>query len=256
MIRFHFAPTAFALLLVLSLNIAAQQSIYPQGSPEWLVDMFFKQDKFPDKANYLAGEMSQDVGYPSIGEEIKGSATVSFRKIELKTNSAIYGIDVTGNGSNAIFYCYLIKSDSWKINTIRKFQLPKFIYTIADSLSGISNLSDSDKSLLTSITLITGTDENLKSYLSKNINDLYKIVDAFKNDEKDVLRSTMDKLCLDYIYSDAEHPGCVFVQVSGFERIEAGFIYTSNKAGVPQISPERFIVIEEVLPNWFVYRAM
>lgn len=256
MIKYKFAFLTL-LLVALQITITAQQSIYPQSSPEWLVDMFFKQENFQDKIEFLTGEMRQDAQYPTIGEELKGGANVLFRKVKLKTNSALYAIDITGNGSNAIFYCYLIKdSGRWKINAIRKFQLPKFIYTVADSLSFLPNKSEADNKLLTSIGLIIGNDENLKSYLSKNINDLYNIVDAFENEEKEELKLLMDKLCLDYIYADVNYPGCVFVQISRFERIEAGFIYTSNAAGLPKISPERFILVEEVLPNWFIYRAM
>jgi hypothetical protein len=257
MIIFYLRIITFALLFLASINLTAQQNIYPPNSPEWLVDMFFKQDKFPDKERYLTGELLQDLEYPTIGEELHGSAIVSFRKITLKTNSAVYGVDIRGNGSNAVFYCYMMNSTgNWKINAIRKFQLPKFIYTVADSLSRISKLSESDQSLLASIKLITGRDEYLKSYLSNNINDFYKLTKAFENDEKDILKLVMDKLNLDYVYLDELHPGCIFVQVSGFKRIECGYIYSLNSATVPKISPARFILIEEVLPNWFVYRAM
>jgi hypothetical protein len=44
--------------------------------------------------------------------------------------------------------------------------------------------------------------------------------------------------------------------VAEFGRQETGFIYATNKTNLPQISPERFTYIENVLPNWYVFRAM
>jgi hypothetical protein len=257
MTKFYFSAITFTLLLFISTNLTAQQSLYPENSPEWLVDMFFKQVQFTNKANFLTGEMLQDIKYPTIGEELHGSATVSFRKIEIKSFTAVYAVDISGNGSNAAFYCFLKKADDiWRIDAIRKFQLPKFVYTAADSLAKISNSSPSDILLLNSLKLITGSDENLKSSLSKNINDLYEIISAFNSNNKDRLKLLMDKLGLDYIYKDELYPECVFILITGFERIEAGYIYSGTGLSLPTISPGRFIYIEEVLPNWYVYRAM
>ena len=63
-------------------------------------------------------------------------------------------------------------------------------------------------------------------------------------------------LNLEYIYIDEIYPQCIFILVGGFDRIEVGYIFSKNKSSMPKISPERFIYIEEVLPNWYVYRAI
>jgi hypothetical protein len=245
------------ITLISFVNVAAQNSIYPVNSPEWLVDMFFKQNLFPDKEKYFAGEMIQDVSYPTIGEELQGRASVFFRKIELGNQSGVYGITVRDNGGNANFYCYLKKTDGiWKIESIRKFQLPKFIYSSVDSLSQINNLPDSVSSLLSSLKLMIGPDEDLKKFLSENTDNMYNIIGAFEKNEKNKLGKLMNKLSLDYIFVDKLYPQCVFILVGGFERIEVGFIYSKNNSVLPQMSPERFIYVEEVLPNWYVYRAM
>jgi|AP12_2_1047962.scaffolds.fasta_scaffold12731_2 hypothetical protein len=44
--------------------------------------------------------------------------------------------------------------------------------------------------------------------------------------------------------------------VGRLDRFEIGYIYSLNKSSLPDITPKRFIYIEEVLPKWFVYRAM
>jgi len=251
----------FLFILILSLisfiTVPAQKSVYPKNSPEWLVDMFFNQTQFPEKEKYLSGEMMLDVNYPTIGEELDGRAIVTFRKIKLINQIGIYGVVIKDDGNTANFYCYVRNiSGSWKIESIRKFQIPGFIYTSADSLSRIENLPDSVSSLLKTLKLIIGTDEQLKLFLSENINDFYNITGAFDNKRTDDLIFLMNKLNLEYIFIDEIYPQCIFILVGGFDRIEVGYIFSKNKSSVPKISPERFIYIEEILPNWYVYRAI
>lgn len=247
----------FVLLLFSSIDISAQRSIYTPNTPEWLVDMFFNQTKFPGKEKYFVGEMQQDVNYPTIGEELQGRANVTFRRIELNEQLGVYGITIKDNGGNANFYCYLSNvSGNWKIESIRKFQLPKFIYSTVDSLSQIRELPDSVSSLLQSLKLMIGSDENLKTFLSKNIDDLYNILGAFEKNESNKLKTLMAKLNLDYVFVDQLYPRCVFVLVGGLDRIEVGFIYAEKSSALPKMSPERFIYIEEILPNWYIYRAI
>jgi len=235
----------------------AQQNYYKSGSPDWLVDMFFKQTQFPNKENYLSGEMLKDAKNPTIGEELNGGANVTIKQFEAVNGKSVYGINIGGNRNSANFYCFLSNiSGSWKIEAIRKFQVPAFIYDAVDSLSRIKNLPDSVASLLKSLELVVGSDEELQNYLAENINDFYNLVGAFQNKATERLNELMSRLALDYIFTDKNYPNCIFVSIAQFGRQEAGFIYSTNKAGLPQISPERFIYIDNVLPNWYVFRAM
>ncbi len=256
-IKINYFLLYFLLSLSLFINISAQDIIFPQNSPEWLVDMFFQKTYFPDKELYFIGDMLQDVNYPTIGEELDGRGNVSFRVIDFNDQNAVYSIDIKDNKSNVNFYCYLQKvSGNWKIEAVRKFEFPDFIYSSADSLSRIENLPDSVSSLLGSLELMTGTDENLKTFLSENINDFYNIISAFKNNETEVLKFHMSKLNLDYIFIDDLYPRCIFILPGKFNRIEVGFIYSKNNSALPKITPGRYIYIEEVLLNWYVFRAM
>jgi len=253
----NFLVFVFILSLLLISTVTAQKNVYPINSPEWLVDMFFIQTQFPEKEKYLTGEMMLDVNYPSIGEELNGRASISFRKIELINRTGIYGIVIKDDGNIANFYCYLRNiSGNWKIEAVRKFQLPGFIYSSVDSLSRIENLPDSVSLLLKTLKLIIGTDEQLKLFLTENINDFYNITGAFDNKRIDDLNFLMNKLNLEYVFIDEIYPQCIFILVGGFDRIEVGYIFRKNKSTMPKISPERFIYIEEVLPNWYVYRAI
>jgi hypothetical protein len=254
--KYYLSAVIILFPILITTNLTAQ-SYFPENTPEWLVDMFFKQSQFPDKMEYLTGEMIEDAKFPTIGEELKGFADVTFRKIDKKVHSAAYAVDISGNSSKALFYCFLRnESGTWKIYAVRKFQLPKFIYTAVDSLERISNPKEFDQLLLGSLKLLTGSDEDLKSYLSGNINDFYKIMTAFENNDTNALNRVMDELNLEYVYVDKLYPGSVFIMLGSFGSIEVGFIYAKSGSVVPEISPNRFIYLEETLARWYVYRAM
>ena len=103
--------------------------------------------------------------------------------------------------------------------------------------------------LLKLLKLIIGTDEQLKLFLTENINDIYNIDGAFDSKRTDDLKFLMNKLNLEYVFIDEIYPQCIFILVGGFDRIEIGYIFCKNKSSVPKISPNRFIYIEEVLKN-------
>ena len=249
------------LTYIFTLNISfiglAQQNNYKEGSPAWLVDMFFKQLQFPDKENYLSGEMIKDLKNPTIGEELNGKGNVVFKQVESEGNKCVYRIYIGGSDKAANFYCFMSDiSGNWKIEAIRKFQVPAFIYDAVDSLSQIGNLPDSVSSLLKSLKLIVGPDDDLQKYLMENIDNFYNLVGAFQNKATEKLNELMGSLNMSSIFTDENYPKCIFVSITEFGRKETGYIYCTNRANLPQISPERFIYLENVLPNWFVFRAM
>ena len=252
-------PFIFYIILFVfsSFHIYAQDSTYPKDSSEWLVDMFFNQPWFPDKEKYYSGEMLLDVQYPTIGEELDSNYSTSFRKIAANNQTEIYSIIVKDNGQSSSFYCYLLRvSGDWKIDAIRKFQLPNFIYEAADSIAKIENVSDSVSNMQTMIELMISTDEELKTFLSDNLNSFYKLINDFESDESSRSESLMKTLGVESIFHDDLYPGCIFVLVGILGRFKIGYIYSFNRSNLPSITPNRFIYIEEVLPKWFVYRAM
>ena len=246
------------ILLVISFcNIYAQGSSYAKGSPEWLIDMFFNQPQFPEKEKYYSGEMLQDVKYQTIGEELNNSDSVSFRKIAANNQSQVYSVTIKVKMHSSSFYCYLLNdSGNWKIDAIRKFQLPGFIYEVADSLAMIINPSDSVLSLQRMLELMISTDEELKAFLSDNINSFYTLISNFENNKNSSLELLMNRFGLESIYYDDLYPGCIFILIGTVDSFEVGYIFSSNRSGLPIITPKRFIYIEEVLPKWFVYRTM
>jgi hypothetical protein len=246
----------FLFVVVYALNLFSQQ--YAEGSPEWLVDMFFNSSSFDEKLNYYTGEMLNDVQQPTIGEELKDSeAHILFYKISETDERQIFAIELVLNEEVIDFYCYL-KNDkgTWKIEAVRRFLLPGFIYSVCDSLSNLDSPSAADQNLINTLQLFTMNDAGLKNYLNSNVDEFNNVVYFFNQKENEEVNKRLNDLGSNAVYKDNRFPNCVFIQINSFERMEAGFLYTSGTSEKPLISPSEFIYIEEVLPGWYIYRIM
>jgi hypothetical protein len=250
----YFLIISSAILLYTSLIFPQQ---FSAGSPEWLVDMFFNKSSFPDKANYLSGEMLSEINEPTIGEELNGQAKVSFHQIKATNSTCVFAAEVQTESKTVDFYIYLVKdSDRWKINSVRRFLLPAFIYTVRDSLLNLDELSASDSVFLLSLKLFTASDQELKNYLTSNLEKFQELVSLFINNEKDKADVSLASVGCNAVYTDRNYPGCTFIQILKFENMEAGFIQAADAVLIPSISIEEFIYLEEAISGWFIYRTM
>ena len=100
------------------------------------------------------------------------------------------------------------------------------------------------------------SDEELKAFLSDNVNSFYTIINDFENNRPSKLKSLMNEFGLESIYYDDLYPECIFIMIGRLDRFEIGYIFSPNKSALPIITPQRFVYIEEILPKWFVYRVM
>ena len=249
--------TIFLLIFFTAPDFYAQTEDKIKGSPEWLVDVYFMQAQFTGKANYFSSGMKEEANKPTIGEELNGTANISYRKIVSKNMKAVYAVEVKLDEGVIDFYCYMLETnEGWKIEAVRRFLLPGFIYNAKDSLSQIKNLSSSDTDLLKLVNLLTSSDADLKKYLLENVNDFYKLVLYIEDEDEKNIQNLLNGLNLDAIYQDDKFPGCIFLQVGAFDKKEMGYFYSGESSSLPEISPDRFIFIEKILPKWYLYRII
>jgi len=249
--------TLFLLIFFTAPDFWAQTGDKTKGSSDWLIDMYFIQEQFTGKANYFTGGMKEEVNEPTIGEELNGSANISYREIVSENMKAVYAVEVELDEGTVDFYCYMLETnEGWKIEAVRRFLLPGFIYSAKDSLSQIKNLSSSDTDLLKLVNLLTSSDAELKKYLQDNINDFYKLVLYIEDKDEKNIQSLLDNLNIDAVYQDDKLPGCIFLQIGAFDKTEMGYFYSGENSSLPEISPNRFIYIEEILPKWYIYRII
>jgi hypothetical protein len=249
-----FLYTISSFLLLVPQLLSQQFSV---GSPEWLIDMFFVKSSFPDKANYYTGEMTKEADEKTIGEELNGEAKVSFHQIRATNSTCVFSVEVETDKKTIDFYSYLVNDNNdWKITAVRRFLLPSFVYIVRDSLLNLDELSESDSVFLLSLQLFTASDKELKNYLTTNLNKFQELISLFINNEKDKANIALASAGCNAIYTDKKYPGCVFIQILTFEKMEAGFIQAADAILLPQISFLDYIYIEEVSPGWFIYRTI
>jgi hypothetical protein len=250
-----FLLNIFCLIFLFTSAQLPQQ--FSTGSPEWLVDMFFSKSSFPDKANYLTGELIEESNEKTVGEELNGKAKVSFHQIKATNSTCVFAVEVQTESKTIDFYAYLISEENkWKIIAVRRFLLPAFIYTVRDSLISLDVLSASDSVFLLSLKLFTASDRDLKNFLQANLGKFEELNSLFVNNEKDKADITLASVGCNAVYIDKTYPGCTFIQILSFENMETGFIKTADSNQLPEISFEDFIYIEEVVPGWFVFRIL
>lgn len=250
-----FLLNIFCLILLVTPKLLSQQ--FSVGSPEWLVDMFFSKSSFPDKANYLTGELIEESNGKTIGEELNGKAKVSFHQIKSTNSTCVFAVEVQTETKIIDFYSYLIKDvNEWKMNAVRRFLLPAFIYTARDSLLNLNTLPPGDSVFLLSMQLFTASDQELKNYLSSNLESFQDLISLFINNEKDKANIVLASVGCNAIYTDKKYPGCTFIQILKFENMEAGFVQAADAILLPAISFEEFVYLDEVVPGWFIYRTM
>ena len=248
-----FLSNIFFLIFLFTIQILPQQ--FSRGSPEWLVDMFFSKSSFPDKANYLSGEMLEESDKQTIGEELNGKGEIFFHQINATNDENVFAVEVKLENKAIDFYCYLQKqNDVWKIYAVRRFILPDFVFQVLDSLSQLSSLADS--SFYLSLTLFIQNDAQLKEYFVTNSNAFNNLINYFNQDNKAEGDRILAKLGLNAIFRDKNFPGCIFVVINSFQNIGAGFIYAGDSAKLPEISANDLIYLEEIIPGWFVFRSI
>jgi len=246
-------------IIVITLLFASQinSQQFSPGSPEWLVDMFFGKSSFPEKPNYYSGEMLNENNEPTIGEELNGEGEISFHQIKATKDENVFAVEVKLENKIIDFYCYLLKQENvWKINAIRRFLLPHFIYIVRDSLSNLNSLSSNDSTFYLSLKLFTMTDTDLKNHFNNNLNMFQELISDFNKEASDEVDKDLALVGCNAIYIDRKYPGCVFIQILTFENMESGYIYATESAGLPGITANDFIYIDEVVTGWFIFRSI
>ena len=192
------------LLLISSSHIIPQQ--FTAGSPEWLVDMFFHQNSFVEKSYYYTGEMISDVDKPTIGEELIGKGEALFHQIKATSNECVFAVELNVDDKIIDFYCYLIKQEEgWKINAVRRFLLPAFVFTVFDSLSNLSSLSSADSAFYLSLKLFIMNDSQLKSFLITYSKDLDNLVWYFNQKDTGEVDNRLKALGCTAVFLDRNY---------------------------------------------------
>lgn len=246
--------TYFWLILCFLCVAANAQIAYQQNTPEWLVNQFFSASSFPDKSNFFIDEMKKQVNYPSIGEELRGEGTSKLAEIQRSSDEAVFAVNISMQNDQKDFYCYLKNQDGWKMSAIRTFIIPAYYDQLADSILNDAGLPDSTKSIAHSIRLLSGNDENLKNHLKLNFNEFKRLLDQFRNEANNEIHNILQQLYISTVYKPDQLKELFFLSILEINYLEAGYIYCPDKKNLPQIAPSNFIIVDEIVKDWYLYR--
>ncbi len=253
------------------------------GSPEWIVDSFFRQKAFPDLALYSTGEFAELYrNSPTLGSIVPSGVTVSSRVLERDASHIIFGVTMTDSNVTKEWYAYLrAEAGAFKLEAIRTLTLgARFFETlvaaekaaVAGRLNGLG-VQELDRSHLT-----IASDAELKNHfvaqkplfeaLVKEFAAL-TATDVANFDGKTApegqatpqqasgLAQQLRALTLGAAirkYRDTE--GCIALIVGGDGENQVGYLRAGPGARVPKMSPKSFIYVEPIADGWYLFKTV
>ncbi len=253
------------------------------GTPEWIVDSFFRQKQFPELARYATGEFAELYkSSPTLGSIVPASVTVSTRVLERDSLHTILGVSMTDSNVTKEWYAYLrLEGGTFKLEAIRTLTLgARFFETLVAAEKGaiagrlnVLGVQELDRSHLT-----IASDAELKNHfvaqkplfeaLVKEFTAL-SAIDVVNFDGKAApegrataeqvsgLAAQLRALTLGAAirrYRDLE--GCVVLIVGGDGENQVGYLRAGPGAQVPKMSPTSFIYVEPIGDGWFVFKTV
>ncbi|MEO6048185.1 MAG: hypothetical protein ABIQ57_11960 [Candidatus Kapaibacterium sp.] len=248
-----------------------------QGSPEWIIEMYFARRAFPQLEQYTIGELRND-HQATVGSGLSDSTRVTWRKLQEETTRAVYAVAITERSYHSDNYAFFVRTgDGWKLNAIRSLGLPGAFYRLMEQLENERNLPDSLAARLANMRLAINSDDSLKSYFRGNVEefdmlrnilrsapDIIAVTDngvadpAAVSNSETVSRITalLRKLRIRSIRRAAEGSGAFYLTIHDESGHAVGYLSLPEGAAPPGMTPSRFIYLEEITRGWYIYKSI
>ena len=96
--------------------------------------------------------------------------------------------------------------------------------------------------------------EKLSSEIKKDTS-WTRIQSNIKNDKITEAQKVLKILHINSIYKENDYPGITIYNLGGWLDNEVGFIKSENESDLPKIFKSRFILIEKICNNWYLYKT-
>jgi hypothetical protein len=248
-----------------------------QGSPEWIIEMYFARRAFPQLEQYTIGELRND-NQATAGSGLSDSAHVTWRKLQEEPARAVYAVAITDRAYHSDNYAFFVRTgDGWKLNAIRSLGLPGAFYRLMEQLESERNLPDSLAMRLANMRLAVHSDDSLKSYFRGNAEDFNMLRNILRS-APDIIAVTGDgvtdpattsnsgtisritallrKLRIRSIRRAAEGSGAFYLTIHEESGHAVGYLSLPEGAAPPGMTPSRFIYLEEIARGWYIYKSI
>jgi hypothetical protein len=215
--------------------------------------------------------------------------TVTHRAIRVECGRADFATTVSLGSAGEDWYLYLVREDSgWKISAVRTQDLPDFYYELRDRLSTdpefvtlLDQASSDDAPRITGaeqmaiMRLVTSSDATLRRYFEQQREWFEALTTEFgrqpalefvagdgrvrpegaASSETPELAARVRSVGLTSVTREAAYPNCMFLSIGGVLNEEVGYLYAPAGCAPPDMSPDRFILVEPLAANWYLYKT-
>lgn len=263
--------TLFTVLSLFQLTCNSQTM-----TPIELVEKVFTDKSFIDEIpKYSTGEYE---GRPNSSDIIDG-VSLTFKSLETKDSTAVINITAESkDGYISDLYVHLNKEEHWKINAFRGLAMTGILEELKNQFESMSD-SQIDS-------LISAGDEDIKSkedfyYVLNNISltlkDDNSIVKHFENNRNEfellaqqiASHSDEENINLNEIYKERIRKllignissynlfceQCIELTIGGMIDNTVGYFYIEDKSKLPEMNPDRIIMIREIGNGWYMFKT-
>ena len=267
------------ILLLTGLTVYSEDGGHDKAkSHQWVVEQYLMADTFPDFHKYLSKKAEYGADTPVLGENIKyikdSTEVIRTYRLLLETDTmVVYAMTVSFLGKTSDMYLYMTFEDGdWKIKQLRTLAMTGFMEIIVDSLETMPTIPDSLVHLYKSCKLVLSSDAELKQFLKDNIEKFERLLSEYQNSEltthvlaPDMLNahesdneqySAIQKMLLDFpLHLIKIENGYYNCNIGGMLDNQVGYLYIPEGVEVPKMNAARFIYIEHIIGNWYIYKT-
>jgi SLT domain-containing protein len=270
------------IMLILTITTAYGQAYQPLD----LAKMLFGKDSLPNIENYVSGEYK---GRPN-GQDLQKGSTTRFTLLGQTAQTAVVGMTILDSlGKGIDTYLHFEKNTNWKMNAFRALAMTGMIEQIKEALEKmttqqvdeiINKSKKNDKfAMFTSredynfqlgkAKLTLELDENIIKHFLTNQTEFERLknvaLSQLKREEVDEessilliedLKTDYKRLFISSVSSGGYELGnCINFLIGGMVDNSVGYIYVNDKKHLPEMSPDRIIMIREIGNGWYIYKT-
>lgn len=277
-------------IMTILVNIMlAVGTVYGQKrEPLDLAREIFGKDSLPNLENYITGEYN---GHPN-GRDLHSGSTTNFKLLGQTEKTSVVAmtiLDSTGKGLD--IYLHFEKDSVWKMSAVRALAMTGIIeqaktqlemmtsQEVDDIISKSRRKKKGDFVMFTSIEeynfqlgnakLTLEIDDNIaKHFLThraefERLKNIALIQIGKQKVDKEKSTKLIENLTMDYerLFISSVSTGgyelgnCINFLIGGMVDNSVGYLYVKDKKELPEMSPERVIMIQEIGDGWFIYKT-
>jgi hypothetical protein len=268
-------------LVVLSPVVAAEEpagaavttEAAAEGSPEWLIQSFFKRKEWPELRQYYTTEMGRNYArVPHPGAAYwKPEYTIAPREIYRTDDSRVFAVTIKQEGKpdESNFYVSLKReAEGWKFSRARvRMVPPQAMQAMAMTLATRERPPASELWDLQRLRSFQWNDTQVKAYFEKNRAELdAAIAQLLSARATGVIHgatraSGVDKVAwqklhdLGLYYVDIQPQGWIECALARVGESAVGFLWVHERAERP-VPTEKLTVVEHLDGPWYLFRQI